>query len=261
MGLLNTLFNFAKPKKALVYYGREIAYEKFRECDYIILQGAYIESSRKEFLQHKKNVYAYVSVGEISREVQEYAKLKEEWVLSQNQEWQSDVLDIRAKECQEFLFEEVIEPLYKKGFENFFFDTLDSYKIFTNKSSEQKKFEESLIVFIKKFAQKYPKAKLIINRGFELIDEIHTFVEAVLFESYYFGLGDAKEPYKKVSKQDREWLDSKLAKVKYYNLPIIALDYLDEKDFGKAEEAMQVIRKEGMIPYISNRSLDVYGVC
>lgn len=245
---------------AIVYYGKEIDYGKLSAYKYIIVQGSNIDASSKKFSTYKKNIYAYISVCEMSREAKEYSKIKSEWVLSQNENWQSDILNIKSLKYQKFLFQEIIEPLYTQGFENFFFDTLDSYQMITKSKVQIESYERAIVHFIQEFAKRYPKAKLILNRGFEIIDEVHENITAILFESYYFGLGNADEPYRRVSDSEREWLDFHLEKVRYYDIDIITLDYLSENEFDKADQAIEVIRKKNMIPYVSNRNLDVYGI-
>ncbi|MEA3228484.1 MAG: endo alpha-1,4 polygalactosaminidase [Campylobacterota bacterium] len=246
-------------KNAAVFYGTDLHYEKVKQSDYIIVQSNHIDTRSVDFLANKEKMYAYVSVGEISKDVKEYKKVKKEWIIAKNNEWDSEVLDIKNSEYRDFLFDEMIDPIIKSGFKHIFFDTLDSYQLACKTDKERKAYEEKLVLFINEFPIRYPKSKLIINRGFEVMDEVYKSVEAVLFESYYFGLGSGENRYRKISDGDREWLHLHIDKIKDYRLDVIAVDYLDENEMHKADEAIKIIRENGMIPYVSNRSLNIHG--
>lgn len=259
MNLFSAIGTLFKPKSAIVYYAQNLDYEKVAKDDYIIVQSDYIDTQEKEFFKYTHKMYAYASVCEISPNTKEYKNIKDEWIIAKNEEWGSLVVDILNPEYQEFFFKEIIETRLSLGFENFFFDTLDSYQRACSSDKQRKKYQSVLVAFIQKFHAKYPKAKLILNRGFELIDELYDCIDAIAFESYYYGLGAGDLAYKKVTSLDRAWLDIQIQKIQSYSLPIIVIDYLDESDLDKAEEAIKVIRDKGMIPYVSNRSLNIYG--
>ena len=234
-------------------------YSKIQGIDYIIVQPNHTDTKKTEFTLNRENIYAYVSIGEISSKVEEYKYIKSEWIISTNPAWQSEVLDIKNSEYHNFLFKHIIDPILALGFKNLFFDTLDSYNIAVKTESERKLYELVLSKLLHKIHKKYPEVKLILNRGFEIIDRVSTFIEAVLFESYYFGLGSEPGKYKKISDADREWLHIYIDKIKELGIDVIALDYLDEKEMSRANEAIKIIRANGMIPYVSNRDLDIYG--
>ena len=258
--LLTTLSASLSDKSAMVYYGYNISYPMVGLHDYIIVQPSHINVNTHGFKVYKEKMYAYVSIGEIDTTIPEYDQIDKEWILTENSAWKSKVLDLKNKDYINFLFDVMIEPKMKIGFENFFFDTLDSYHLASKKVKDIKESEEALISFINEFHKRYPDSKLIVNRGFEIIDKIHNSLEAVLFESYFKGIGGEKLSYKNVSDSDREWLDSHINKIKSYNLDVISVDYLAQKDMSQAAQVVQRIQKKGMIPYIANRDLNIYGV-
>ncbi len=256
--LSSAVFGALNDKSAIVYYGKQISYPMVGIHDYIIVQPNHIETSSHGFSIYKDKMYAYISIGEMAKNDNKYSEIKEEWKMAQNNDWNSTVLDIKNHDYHQFLFDEMVEPLLKLGFKHFFFDTLDSYQLVAKTKKQRIAYEIELATFINKFHSKYPTAKLIINRGFEVMDKVHNSIEAVLFESYHNGLGP-NATYKKVSTADKKWLDTHLKKIKSYGLDIIALDYLDEHDMNQADSSISIIKKEGMIPYVSNRDLDIYG--
>jgi len=253
------LFASLHDKSAMVYYGENISYPMVGIHDYIIVEPQNIKTARHGFSVYKSKMYAYVSIGEIEKTRPEYKRIHPTWIIAKNRAWNSDVLDLSNQAYRDFLFNEMIEPQIKRGFENFFFDTLDSYQLAAKTDQERARAEKALVDFIYEFHHRYPESKLIINRGFEIIDEVHSIVEAVLFESYYQGLDGVDLEYKKVSSKDREWLDFYLNKIHRYKLPIICVEYLDTGTKEEIHRDAEMVQKKGMIPYVSTRTLDTYG--
>jgi len=247
-------------KSAIVFYGENISYSMVGIHEYIIVSPDHINTSSHGFKTYQENMYAYVSIGEIDRDIDVYKNIKKEWILAENSSWSSDVLDLKNAQYINFIFEKMIEPQRKRGFKNFFFDTLDSYMFYSKTAKEQKLSQEALVAFIKEFKVRYPDSKLILNRGFSIIDAVHEDIEAVLFESYYRGVGGKNLHYKKVSKEDRKWLDVYLKKIMAYGIDVISVEYLSEKNLDKAESLIKKIEKKGMIPYVSNKELTRYGL-
>lgn len=254
------LFGSLADKSAMVYYGYDISYPMVGIHDYIIVQPEHIDTHTHGFDLYKNKLYAYVSINEIEPSIKEFKKVKKSWIVSENKDWGSVVLDITNNEYKEFIFKYLIQPRIDEGFQNFFFDTLDSYQFHAKTPKQKLKAKNALIAFINEFHQRYPQSKLIINRGFEMIDEIHDSIDAVLFESYYAGLG-GETGYKDVSDADREWLDIQINRIKYYNLDVISVEYLNPVDIeANAEAIVKNIKARGMIPFISNRELNIYGI-
>ncbi|MDQ7066899.1 MAG: endo alpha-1,4 polygalactosaminidase [Sulfurimonas sp.] len=254
------LFASLNSKSAMVYYGEKISYSMVGIHEYIIVQPNLTNTYTHGFSLYKNQMYAYISIGEIDRTLEVYKDVKKEWIMAQNSAWSSDILDLKSKEYREFMFKRLIEPARKKGFKNFFFDTLDSYEVYSKSKEQRVANREALIAFIKEFHKRYPDSKLILNRGFNIIDDVHDIIQAVLFESYYYGVSGKELSYEAVSPQDREWLDIYIKKIKDYGLDVICLDYLDFKNEQETIELTQKIAKKGMIPYVSTRDLKRYGV-
>ncbi|MBE0497754.1 MAG: endo alpha-1,4 polygalactosaminidase [Campylobacterales bacterium] len=249
----------ADKKSALVYYGKDISYSNAGIHDYIIVEPENVSSYTHGFRTYAKKIYAYVSIGEAEPYRSYFKEIKPQWKIAENRAWGSVVMDISDDAYHTFVYDKVIQPMVDKGYENFFFDTLDSYQILAQTQDERDKYEQGLIRFIKKFKARYPQSKLIVNRGFEVMDEIHASLDAVLFESLFYGLATQELVYREVEEEDREWLLSQLKKVKSYGLDVICLDYIDLKQTQKIEQTLKKIEKLGLIPYISNKELTRYG--
>ena len=259
--LCSAAFGAINDKSAIVYYGNKISYPMVGIHNYIIVQPTHTNTATHGFKVYKDKMYAYVSIGEIDKDIKEFTKIKKEWIVGNNKAWNSPVLDLTNPEYKEFLFKDIIQPQMKRGFKNFFFDTLDSYQLVCKTKEQRAKSEAALVDIINTFHKRYPDSKLIINRGFEIIDKVHESVNAVLFESYYHGLAGKDLSYQKVSEQDRSWLDTYIKKIQQYKLDLICVDYLPLEDLNskEAQETINKITEKGMIPYLATKDLTTYG--
>lgn len=193
------------------------------------------------------NYIAYVSLGE------QY-KPKRQWILGENKNWKSFVVDIRNKDYQNYLLNKLKKL---KKFQGFFFDTLDSYQMVLKKK-DWKSYEKAEINFIKKIKKLFPHKKIILNRGFRIIDNIKNDVFAVVAEGMFSGF-DGKR-FTIPSKDDRKWLINKLNHIKSLGIKVVVVDYFDGVNFKKAKKIAKKIKNLGFIPYITTPDLDIIGV-
>ena len=239
-------------KSVFIYYGTDLAYDIAGSHDAIIVQPYSIETYTHRFKTYRNKIYTYVSVGELDD------KTHKEWILGENKNWDSFVADIRIKAYQDYLLKKM-KKLQKRGFKNFFFDTIDSYQMFLKDKKGQKSYENAMVDFFARVDKKFPNSKLIINRGFEIIDRVAKYCDGFLVESLYHGLDTKNKTYKKMKKNDITWLLGKLEKVKKYDLDIIVLDYLPLTDKIKVQESIKKISSLGFTPYIGSYNLESVG--
>lgn len=256
--LTGTLFAFPQ-KSAIIYYADDISYANVGAHDYIILEPDNVSPYTHGFKTYKKKIYAYVSLGETVSSRTYASEIRPEWKLKQNRLWNSTVMDVSNDAYHEFIYDKVIQPLVDKGYENIFFDTLDAYQSVAATAQENEKYRLGLIRFIKKLKHRFPTMKLILNRGFEIMDEVHQELEAVLFESLFYGLSSKDLSYTAVKQEDRAWLLAKVDTLKSYGLDVIALDYIDINEKEKIADTVEKIKALGIIPYVSNKALTRYG--
>jgi len=202
---------------------------------------------------------AYVSIGEIEPWRSTPKPYKKSWVITKNKTWNSLIANLDNKKYREFILKRV-ERLYKRGYRNFFLDTMDSYHV-TRKDKELfQKQQKALISLIHELRQKYPKAKLIINRGFEILKEIHQDINAVVAESLISAYDNSKKSYIPVPKSDREWILNHLREAQKYGLDAISIDYSEGNATQKREIAKK-IKELGIIPYVTDGLLQQQGEC
>ena len=255
--VLLSSFAFAGAQKsAIVYYGRDISWPMVGIHDYIILEPSHVDVYTHGFKRYRKRIYAYVSIGEVKKSRPWFNQIKKEWILGQNNVWKGMVVDLANPDYRQFMLDKVIEPLFAKGFQNLFLDTVNICDRLKD-SKKKASCREGSIALIKEIKRRHPRAGLIVNRGFHIFDRIKNDIDAVLFESYYRGIDGKK--YVHVKDADRRWLDRQLEPIKRAGVPVIALDYLENPHSKEADRISDRLSQKGFIPYISDKNLRRYG--
>ncbi len=210
-------------------------------------------------LRYPNKMVAYVSVGEIEPWRKTPTPYKKSWIISKNKTWNSLIADLNKKAYRKFIMDR-INRLYKRGYRNFFLDTMDAYHV-TRKDKELfKKQQKALIDFIHKLRKKYPKSKIIINRGFEILEQIHNDIDAVVAESLISRYDNNTKSYIPVPSKDQKWLLKSLKKAQEYDLDAISIDYSDGNVTQRVNIAKK-IKKLGIIPYVTDGLLQHQGDC
>ncbi|MFP6562485.1 endo alpha-1,4 polygalactosaminidase [Paraburkholderia sp. B3] len=200
--------------------------------------------------------FAYASVGEITAQRPYYAALPKDWLLGHNESWGSRVVDQSRAGWPAFFVRHVIDPLWARGYRGFFLDTLDSYQLVTATDAERARQRDGIVRVIRAIKASHPAAQLILNRGFELLPQIHGEVTAVAFESLYSGWNQAQSRYVPVPEADRNWLLGMAQTVRtQYGLPVISIDYCAPGDAECARQTAANIAAHDIVPFVTDGAL------
>jgi polysaccharide biosynthesis protein PelA len=243
------------------WYGLNPPVELLSQFDNIIVEADHLSDQEiKALKQHGNKVLAYLSLGEWNPQRTTDQTVEPAWIMGSNQNWHSNIMDLTAEGWKQFVANR-IEALKKRGFEGLFLDTLDSYMLLTNSALKKKKQQQGLVDIIAQIKEQQPDFLLVANRGFEIMDRIATYLDAVAAESMYQGWDNAKQQYVSVSENDRNWLRKTLNTIKStYNLNVVILDYLPPAQRESARKTARKIEQDGFIPWVSNPSLDYMGI-
>jgi polysaccharide biosynthesis protein PelA len=200
--------------------------------------------------------FAYASVGEITTQRPYYADLPKDWLLGHNENWGSRVVDQSRAGWPAFFVRHVIDPLWARGYRGFFLDTLDSYQLVTSTDAGRASQRDGIVRVIRAIRARHPAARLILNRGFELLPQLHAEVSAVAFESLYSGWNQAQSRYVPVAEADRDWLLTMAQTVRtQYGLPVISIDYCAPDDAECARRIARNIASHGIVPFVTDGAL------
>jgi hypothetical protein len=178
-----------------------------------------------------------------------------------NRAWGSRVVDQSATAWTDFFLDQVIAPLWQAGYRGFFLDTLDSYQLVAKTPESRALQEAGMRRTIHALKTRWPAARLIVNRGFEILPQIHNDVWMVAAESLYRGWDAAAGRFVEVPEKDRQWLSTKLKSVQAdYGKPVLVIDYVPAGNRKLARETAHRLRADGFIPWVSVPALDQLGV-
>lgn len=247
------------PQSAAFYYGDHVPVSQLQLFNTVVVDPAYVLHPRQNETP-KSHWYAYVSLGEVSKKRSYFKQIKRQWVLGVNKHWDSKVLDPANPGLRKFFVNTVFKKLWDQGYHGFFLDTMDSYYLVSKNKAIIKRKQQGLIKLIQAIKRRYPKATLILNRGFELLPTVHKLVNGIAAESLYYGYNMNLKQYMPVPKKSREWLLGQFKKAKSYGLDIYAIDYLPLTQQKKAQADAKKIMQHGFIPWVSNIQLTGMGV-
>jgi polysaccharide biosynthesis protein PelA len=245
---------------AAFYYGKPVPVDLLAHFNQVVLEPDNA-GNINQLITRGIDVFAYLSVGEINPSRTWYPDIPKHWLISENAAWGSHIVDLSQNAWHEFLINKVMLPLWERGYRGFFLDTLDSYQLVSKDPKHIYAQQQALIKLIRAMRNRFPDAKLMLNRGFELLPDISDDVAAVAAESLFQGWNAASNSYGEVTEQDRSWLLNKLNQVhKQYGLPIIVIDYVPPKQRDLARETADKITALGFTPWVSNPALDMMGI-
>lgn len=242
-----------------LFYGATVPVGQFEPFDSVVVEPDSGFDPRKH-RAHCPNWYAYVSVGEVTKKRGYYAAMPKEWLVGSNAAWDSTVVDQTAPGWPAFFVDQVIAPLWARGYRGFFFDTLDSYQLIAKTDAARAQQEAGEVAVIRAVKARFPQANLILNRGFEILPQVHDEVAAVAFESLFGQWDQTNQRYGDVPESDRNWLLGQAKTIRErYRLPVISIDYCAPGDDACRREIIEKICALGVEPYVTDGALQTVG--
>lgn len=242
------------------YYGANPPWNELQAFDLVVVDPGHVPDPKLPALPHTR-LAAYVAVGEVQPSRPYASAIPKAWLRGENKDWGSRLIDQARPEWPRFFTDSIITPLWNSGYRTFFLDTLDSYQLFAKTPAERALQEAGMVAVVNAVKQRYPQAKLIFNRGFEILPRTHAQVEAVVAESLFQGYNAGKTRYTTVPEADREWLLGQLQRARdEFRLPVIAIDYVPSAKRELARETARRITALGFIPWVATPDLATLGV-
>lgn len=154
-----------------IYYGSAACTKKLNQYETIILDP----DNYKNVKEFKAFTYAYLSLGEVNH-FRDYFKVLElnEKLLKKCSIWDSYLIKF-DNFWENLVLTQIIPSIIKSGYKGIMLDTIDS--ILHHKLTSR----NSIIELINKIKAMYPDLNVMVNRGFEIINELN--IDSVLLES------------------------------------------------------------------------------
>lgn len=243
------------------YYGSRPPVEDLRHFDQIVIQPSQIlPHEKKALLNLDSLVFAYVSFGEIARNSEDMERIKTKWSIGVNPAWNSLVMDMTDPAWHEYLLEHHFDRLWREGYRAFFLDTVDSYLIVMSEGKQRDEQEKGLVALLAEVKRRFPGCKLILNRGFEVLDRVAQYADGIVAESLFHGFDPVTAKHTPTKEENREWLLKQLARAQNeFNVPVTVLDYVEPGNWIEAEKTARQIVELGFMPWVANGDLTWLG--
>lgn len=242
------------------FYGSHRPHAVLKDFDWVVVQPGSVALPERS-AQSQSAIFAYVSLGELAMDTDAAKAMPSECRLGENPIWKSWIVDQAKPACRAFYLDHVFKPLRAQGYRNYFFDTLDSYRLTLKTQDQRAAYRTGLVTLIKAVHRSDPDGKFIFNRGFSLLAALKgQGVVAVAAESLYRGWNPRTQKYVAVKASDTAQLLKQLARVRTLGLTAVAIDYLPSAERDKSERLARRIEAQGIVPYVGNSALDIVGV-
>lgn len=259
VGLLMAGAAWSAPAVAF-FYGSNLPWESLQAFDLVVVDPGHVPDPAAPKLQQTE-LAAYVSVGEVHPSRPYASSIPQAWLRGENRAWGSRLIDQATPEWPRFFAESVIAPLWAAGYRSFFLDTLDSYHLFAETAADKSRQEAGLVALVHEVKRRYPQAKLIFNRGFEILDRTRGQVAMLAAESLFQGYDAARAAYREVPFEGQTWLHAQLKRARdEYGIPVIVIDYVPPSERALARTTAQRIRSLGFTPWVATPDLASLGV-
>lgn len=248
------------PLSVAFHYGSKPPWDQLQAFDLAVIDPDHLATGTWPALPHTR-LAAYVSVGETHPTRPYAAHIPPEWLRGKNTTWGSLLVDQAHPAWPAFFSEQVIDPLWARGFRTFFLDTLDSYQLHAKTPQERLAQEAGMVAVVREIVRRHPEVQFIYNRGFEILEQTRANVTAVAAESVFQRYDAGAARYDEVPPADRSWLLNKLDQVRQkFGLPVIAIDYVPADQRALARSTAQRILALGYTPWVATPELDTLGV-
>lgn len=178
-------------------------------------------------------------------------------LAGKNTDWGTQLLDITDSQWMPMIVNDLAREARSKGFDGFFLDTLDSAERLSRQSPEKaRSHHQALVKLIKELRARYPDAKIVINRGFGLLDEIVADINGVLVESVFQTFDPKTKHYQAASSDDTAWLERRIRSAQMLRLPVYAVDYVQPDQKELARETAKKLSGLGCIPFVTTHDLN-----
>lgn len=203
----------------------------------------------------------YISLGEVEEGRAHFKAVEADGILlMRNEHWQeSRMVDLRDARWRRRVLDDLVPAILKRGFDGLFLDTLDNAahleRVDPRTYAGMTAAARGLVLALR---AKFPAARIMLNRAFEILPEVERAIDIVLGEAVYAAYDFEREEYGLV-REDlyRRYVgELKAAKARRPELTVCTLDYWDPGNPEGIKRIYRVQRANGFAPYVATIALD-----
>lgn len=199
---------------------------------------------------------AYLSLVELAKgsQADAAASKREVPLVGSNEDWASHVLDVTSAAWREFILEDCAAAAVAKGYDGFFLDTLDSVDHEGIRDKGQAR--RAMTSIVRALHERWPKLRLVVNRGFGMLAELAPSLSGVLVESVYQSFDPTTKHYQAVAAEGSHWVEARIREAQALGLTVYAVDYVPPTQRLLAEETVKRLRALHCVPLITTPGLN-----
>jgi len=166
---------------------------------------------------------------------------------TQNKNWKSYFVDAGSDLWQQQILERA-RSILRQGFDGFFLDTIDTAEIYPETRA-------GMAQLIRRLRETFPDSKIIVNRGFFMIEDFAPYISGIMFEDLTGGYDFEQKVYTVHQGDDLEWTGGQAGEInrirQTYYFPVFALDYANPDDIETIQALYDRAWEFDFIPSVS----------
>lgn len=244
----------------VVYYSDKAPVEDLLPYQVIVLDSAY-HPPLERLKDRRRILLGYISVGEVEKHRPWFNQVKGWGILGdENPNWPgSYYVDVRDKRWVKLVVEQLVPDLLHKGFDGVFLDTLDNPPHLERTDPKRwAGMTRASARLVKAIRHNWPRARIMMNRGYELLPDTAAALDYALGESVYTTWNFALERAELQPEEAYRFQVQALRDAQRRNpaLSVMTLDYWDLSDAKMVRDIYALQRANGFSPYVSVVALD-----
>lgn len=242
-----------------VYYGSNLPYADFARYDVL----AFDSDAYPDFAEHRREgqvILGYLSTSEAEEYRPYYKDIADMGVfIRPSDQWDAHmVIDIREQAWQDYFVHRLVPQVLAKGFDGIMLDTIDTPLYLEEAHPDALAgMHEAAVRLVKAIRTAHPDIRLMLNRGFPILDEVAGELDYILAESVRVDhrLDDGSSRYFP-DEVYAEYVE-KLREAQRINpgLQAMTLDYWDMSDKMQVRRIYAEQRAHGFVPYVTTADL------
>lgn len=229
--------------------------------DMLVLEPGHGHDLRQMRRGGTSTLIGYISLGEIERTRPYAPAMERAGALSRaNPHWpDARYADLRHPAWRAHLLDHAIPDILARGYDGVFFDTLDNAEAMEQADpAGAAGMIAAASSLVRAIRARFPKAVLVMNRGYALLPEIADAVDMVLGEAMASRWNFATRTYERLSQGDWDWQAERLRAARAVNpaLRLLTLDYWPPDDVAGVRALYERERAAGFNPYVATLALD-----
>lgn len=203
----------------------------------------------------------YVSLGEVEKRRPYFAALERAGALGiANPDWpDARRADLRHPAWTAAVLDQIVPQILQLGYDGIFIDTMDNAEAMERQDPQgAKDMVAAGARLIAAIRARFPGIRIMLNRGYALLDRVAPSIDYVLGESMASRWNFATKRYDLLSDSDWTWQADRLRAAKAINpaMVVTTLDYWDMADTRQVAALYARERAGGFAPYVSTLALD-----